>query len=272
MRTRRGFGTLRVSGFMLAGGAGLAIAAAVPEIGFGDGSPPRIAGLSTMHAGRPSPAGTMLPRPDHLPAMELGPLAEEIVRLHAMVAAERARLDAFRDAQQGLLATLDDLRGEIAVLATRRDELLEDLHALRLRAEAACMPPDACGAPAEEPAPMEGAPPVRPMMGVAFLRPAPRDGIAARPAVTIHYRARSGAAREAAELVAEEARRAGFAEVSLRPVAQVPPTRTLRHRGDDALPEGERLVARLRARWRHSWTIAAAEDAAPDSLGIWLPH
>lgn len=253
---------------MLAGGAGLAIAAAVPEIGFGDGAASRDAALSTMQVTR-RPAATPLPQAEHLPAVSLGPLAEEIVRLQAMVAAERARLDAFRDAQQGLLSTLDELRGEIAVLATRRDELLEDLHAIRPLAEAACVPPDACGSPAEEPAPVEAAAPVRPVMGVAFVRPAPPARL---PSVTIHHRARSGAAREAAELVAEEARRAGFPEVSLRPTAQVPATRTLRYQGEEALAEGERLVSRLRARWRHAWTVSAAEDAAPGTLGIWLPH
>jgi hypothetical protein len=104
---------------------------------------------------------------------------------------------------------------------------------------------------------------------------------ARKPAVVVHYRAGSSAARRAAGQVAEEARRAGFAVAALRAMPAVPSEREVRHPdAADATP-GEELGSHFRRRWGKQWRVrgppgsdvpATAGTSPARALEVWLPH
>jgi hypothetical protein len=104
-------------------------------------------------------------------------------------------------------------------------------------------------------------------------------------AVLIHHRAGSPAGRQAANRIAQEARRAGLWVACIRPEATVPAAREVRYRtgveGDGKA--AERLAARLRDRWGNAWHVRAAGRQDPEcdgggpaaihrALEVWLPH
>jgi hypothetical protein len=208
-------------------------------------------------------------------------LSLELTTLRGAVQEERARLVSLRQARDELAASADGLRLEIAALEQRREVLAQ---AVRFDAGA----PAAPRADAAEPAPEEPAQP--PASGeVAWTgattgdipaagggRGGQGDVEPAAPEVVIHHRAGSAPARRAAELVAEEVRRAGFSDVTFRPMRNVPRSRTVRTFRPEDAPAGERMAARFRARWPHPWEVEAAR-AADQANGmtlveIWLPH
>jgi hypothetical protein len=103
-------------------------------------------------------------------------------------------------------------------------------------------------------------------------------------AVLIRHRGGSAAGREAAQRIADEARRGGVRVVGIRAVPAVPSRREVHFlRGDDAA-EGERLASRLRSRWGNDWHVRELEAGATSSkklaagpipahtLEVWLPH
>lgn len=181
-------------------------------------------------------------------------LTLEQITLRAAVAAEQARLDAFSDARTELSASLDRLREEVATLQAKRDALAQASTALPLPGDdLACM----VSLAAANAAPAEATQP-----------PAPR--------VVVHHRAGSSTARRAAELVAEEARRAGATVAAIQPETEVPNARVIHPATtEDAELAGE-LATRFRRRWGHPWRVEGAQLRAeappPRTLEIWLPH
>ncbi|HYI85305.1 MAG TPA: hypothetical protein VEX11_19135 [Acetobacteraceae bacterium] len=93
------------------------------------------------------------------------------------------------------------------------------------------------------------------------------------------------AGREAAQLIADEARRTGVKVVGIRPVPTVPDRREVHYLRDEDAAEGERLASQLRQRWGNTWkvrekrpatatpkTSLAALSAPVHTLEVWLPH
>jgi hypothetical protein len=208
-------------------------------------------------------------------------LSLELTTLRGAVQEERARLVALRQARDELAASADGLRLEVAALEQRRDGLAQ---AVRFEAGA----PATRQAEAAEPAPEEPARPRgagdAPWTGTTTGdiaaggggRGGQGDAEPGAPEIVIHHRAGSAPARRAAELVAEEVRRAGFSEVTFRPMRNVPRSRTVRTFRPEDAPAGERMAARFRARWSHPWEVEASRAAAPpvgmNMVEIWLPH
>jgi hypothetical protein len=107
---------------------------------------------------------------------------------------------------------------------------------------------------------------------------------AAQAAVVIRHRKGSAAGREAAQLIADEARRTGVRVVGIRPVPEVPDRREVHYLRDGDAAEGKRLASRLRDRWGNAWKVrevrpamasqkaTAALAPPPHTLEVWLPH
>ena len=101
----------------------------------------------------------------------------------------------------------------------------------------------------------------------------------------VRHRVGSVAGREAAQLIADEARRTGVKVVGIRPVPTVPDRREVHYLRDENAAEGERLASQLRQRWGNTWkvrekrpatatpkTSLAALSAPVHTLEVWLPH
>jgi hypothetical protein len=122
--------------------------------------------------------------------------------------------------------------------------------------------------------------------GVEGKRPwAASAASAARTTVLVRHRVGSVAGREAAQLIADEARRTGVKVVGIRPVPTVPDRREVHYLRDEDAAEGERLASQLRQRWGNTWkvrekrpatatpkTSLAALSAPVHTLEVWLPH
>jgi hypothetical protein len=103
-------------------------------------------------------------------------------------------------------------------------------------------------------------------------------------AVLIRHRGGSAAGREAAQRIADEARRAGVEVVGIRAASSVPKKREVRYLPGGDAAEGERLASRFRSRWGNDWEVreseaktassvkAAARPAPAHTLEVWLPH
>ncbi len=205
----------------------------------------------------------------------------ELTTLRGAVQEERARLVSLRQTRDELAASADGLRLEIAALEQRRDAM-----ARGVRFDAGATP--AGLAATAEAAPEEPrAPPVQgevPWTGTTTGeiaaagggRGGQGDAEPTAPEVVIHHRAGSTPARRAAELVAEEVRRAGFSDVTFRPMRNVPRSRTVRTLRPEDAEAGERMAARFRARWPHPWEVEPARAVAGANgmtmVEIWLPH
>lgn len=219
--------------------------------------------------------------------LDMAALAAEVAALKAAAEGERARLEAYHQAQDGLTATLDNLRQEVALVERRRDELHLELAELERRAKGACT----AGLEAHHRAAQDAPRHLVSVAGAAAWNEMARrmaepacggDGTAAQaapvaPMVVIHHRAGSALAQRAAELVAEEVRKADLGPVVFTPERAVPAVRTVRYARDTASEIGEQLAARFRSRWRHPWVVESSghdEGAAPPEglIEIWLPH
>lgn len=102
-------------------------------------------------------------------------------------------------------------------------------------------------------------------------------------AVLIRHRGGSAAGREAAQRIADEARRAGVTVTGIRAVPAVPSRREVHYlRAEDAA-EGKRLASRLRDRWGGAWQVrepgspkaspkaSAVRPTPTHTLEVWLP-
>jgi hypothetical protein len=209
------------------------------------------AALSWME-GRPPLPASVLPRAgtERLTLASLPGLAAEAAALRARVAGEQARLDAFTQASTAALAGLEQLRQEVMELERSRETLLR------------------CGQRrGEQAAPATGA-------AAAGLAQAAGGG-PGTAAVVIHHRAGSRLARDAAERIADEVRKAGLEDAELRPEFAVPDRRVLRHAAteeDAAL--AKTLAGRFRRRWEHGWRVEPTpDDVTPiANIEVWLPH
>jgi hypothetical protein len=103
-------------------------------------------------------------------------------------------------------------------------------------------------------------------------------------AVLIRHRTGSASGREAAQLIADEARRTGLRVIGIRPVSAVPDQREVQYLRDEDAAEGERLASQFRQRWGSAWKVRekrpgtappkalAALPAPAHRLEVWLPH
>jgi hypothetical protein len=239
-----------------------------------EAAPPAAGGLLAEDATRIAAARVLSPND--------GPgLSLELSTLRNAVAEERARLLAFRQTREELETRIDGLRMELAAMESRRDTLSREVRFEGAPAPARMAEAASGGAaeprdpPANGDVPWSG-PSTPAMASAGGGRGAQGDAEPTGPEVVIHHRAGSAQARRAAELVAEEVRRAGIVEVQFRPMQNVPRNRMLRTFREEDAAVGERMAARFRTRWSHPWTVEAprraADGEALNLVEIWLPH